>query len=74
MLSYPLVLACVAAAFFYKAGGSGNEKLGWFALSIAVSCAIMWLGGGFLILVLGQAGLFVGITVFRTINDKTQGG
>jgi hypothetical protein len=74
MLSYDLILACVAAGFFYQAGKQQTERLGWFALSIAVSCAIMLVGGGFLILVLGQVGLFAGITIFRTINDKTQGG
>lgn len=74
MLSYSLVLMAIAAIFFYKAAATEKEsRLIWAGLSVVVSVLIHLLGGGFVILLLGQIGLFIGITVFRTINDKSEG-
>lgn len=63
--TFVLVLAC--ASFFYRVGqferGSG---VAWAGLSVLISVAIWgWLHGGMVAVLLGQVGLFAGITFYR---------
>ena len=74
MLSYSLVLVVVAAVFYWKAAEREKESgIIWAGLSLVASALIIALGGGFVVLVLGQLAVFVGITVFRTIKDNNGG-
>ncbi|MDX2218542.1 MAG: hypothetical protein SF172_05910 [Burkholderiales bacterium] len=74
MLNYSLVLTVVAAVFFWNAAMREKESgIIWAGVSLVVSALIMALGGGFLVLVLGQVAVFAGITVFRTIKDNNGG-
>jgi len=63
----PILLIAVFAAFFYRAAEFENEsRLLWCGLSLVISIAtIFFFRWGLLGTVLGQVGLFVGITVFR---------
>jgi hypothetical protein len=58
--------------FFCRAAESEDESpLIWGGLSAAISAvAFFWLGCGWLGISLGQAGLFVGITIFRMMRKK----
>ena len=60
----------VCAIFFYRAGVfEDGPGILWAALSVLISILIwQWLGGGLFAMLLGQMGLFVGITVFRGIR------
>ncbi len=74
MLNYSLVLTVVAAMFFWKAAEREKESgIIWAGVSLFASALIITLGGGFVVLVLGQLAVFVGITVFRTIKDNNGG-
>ncbi|MCK7592401.1 hypothetical protein [Pseudomarimonas salicorniae] len=69
--SMGFVFALACAAFFWHAGekemGSGVP---WTGLSVLVSGVILMAGGGgVLAVLLGQAGLLVGITLFRLWRD-----
>jgi hypothetical protein len=63
--NFVLLLAC--AVFFYRAGEfERTSGLLWAGLSILVSLGIWFLlHGGFFSVLLGQVGLFVGITLYR---------
>ena len=64
---FSILLTAVFAAFFYRAAEVENaSRLLWCGLSIAISAAVLFfLHWGWLGIVLGQVGLFAGITVFR---------
>jgi hypothetical protein len=64
---FSILLISVFAAFFYRAAEFENEsRLLWCGLSLVISLAILfYLHWGWLGILLGQAGLFVGITLFR---------
>ena len=64
---FAILLIAVFAAFFYRAAEFENEsRLLWCGLSIVISIAtLLFFHWGWLGTVLGQVGLFVGITVFR---------
>jgi hypothetical protein len=64
------VLIAVSAAFFYRAAEFENESsLLWCGLSIVISLAtLFYLHWGMLGIVLGQVGLFAGITIFRMMR------
>ncbi len=66
--SFTFVLLVACAVFFYRAGEyEGSSGLAWAALSIFISITIWrWLNGGFIGVLLGQFGLFVGITLYRS--------
>jgi len=67
-MPYFAILMVVAfAVFFYRAAEFENEsRLLWCGLSLVISLAtLFYLHWGWLGTVLGQVGLFVGITVFR---------
>jgi uncharacterized membrane protein YGL010W len=66
--SFTFVLLLACAIFYYRAGEfEGSSGLAWAALSILIS-VLIWrlLDGGFLAVLLGQVGLFVGITLYRS--------
>jgi hypothetical protein len=62
-----ILIVAICGAFFYRAAEFENESgLLWCGLSVAISVAILFfLHWGLLGIVLGQIGLFVGITLFR---------
>ncbi|MGA3283809.1 MAG: hypothetical protein ABSD57_05040 [Verrucomicrobiota bacterium] len=67
-MPYLAILMVVAfAVFFYRAAKIENESgLLWCGLSVVISIAtLFFFGWGWLGTVLGQAGLFAGITLFR---------
>ncbi len=70
--SFTFVLLLASAVFFYRAGEfEGSSGLAWAALSIFISIAIwQWLNGGFVGVLLGQIGLFVGITLYRSRKKR----
>jgi hypothetical protein len=66
--SFTFVLLLACAVFFYRAGESeGTSGVAWAGMSILISVAVWhWLHGGFIAILLGQAGLFAGITLYRS--------
>ena len=62
-----ILLIAVFAAFFYRAAEFENESsLLWCCLSIVISLvALFCFHWGWLGVLLGQIGLFAGITIFR---------
>ncbi len=68
LYSFTFVLLLACAVFFYRAGEfEGSSGVLWPALSVVISVAIWrWLHGGFVTVLLGQLGLFAGITLYRS--------
>ena len=64
---FSILLIAVFGAFFYRAAEFENEsRLLWCGLSIVISLVtLFYFGWGWLGTVLGQVGLFAGITIFR---------
>jgi len=64
---FSFLLIALFAAFFYRAAEFENEsRLLWCGLSLVISLAtLFYFQWGLLGTVLGQVGLFVGITLFR---------
>jgi hypothetical protein len=64
---FAILLIAAFAAFFYRAAEFENEsRLLWCGLSLVISvAAFFFLLWGWLGILLGQVGLFVGITLFR---------
>jgi len=64
--TFVLILAC--AVFFYRLGKfEESSGLAWAAVSLLISIAIwQWLHGGIIAVLLGQVGLFVSITLYRS--------
>ena len=69
---FTIFLMAVSAAFFYRAAELENaSSLLWCGLSLAISVAVLYfLRLGWLGIILGQAALFVGITLFRVIRKS----
>ena len=67
-----ILLVVVFAVFFYRAAEFENESgLLWCGLSVLVSVvALFFFHWGWLGTLLGQAGLFVGITIFRMVRKS----
>ncbi len=68
----PIIIILASAIFFFRAAEFEDESgFLWATLSVLVSSATWfffhwgWLGA-----VLGQAGLFVGITIFRMFRKE----
>ena len=70
--SFNFILLIASAIFYYRAAESeGSSCPLWTGLSILISVLIWWvLGWGLLAMLLGQVGLFVGITVVRTMRKS----
>ncbi|MGA9453499.1 MAG: hypothetical protein WBW41_19405 [Verrucomicrobiia bacterium] len=64
---FSFLLIALFAAFYYRAAEFENEsRLLWCGLSLVLSLAtLFYFHWGLLGAVLGQVGLFVGITLFR---------
>jgi hypothetical protein len=64
-------VAC--AIFFHRAAEFENESsLVWTGLSVVISVMTLFVfRWGWLGCLLGQAGLFLGITIFRVLHDKS---
>jgi hypothetical protein len=62
-----LLVLLAFAIFFHRAAEFEDESsLIWSGLSLVISVVTMfWLGWGWLGIICGQGGLFVGITLFR---------
>ena len=67
-LSILMMVACVI--FFHRAAEFENESsLVWTGLSLVISVMTLFvLGWGWLGCLLGQAGLLLGITIFRVLR------
>jgi hypothetical protein len=71
------ILAFVCAVTYYRIGkmeaperGRGDNGMIWAGLSIGISALIIqWLGAGWMLVLLSQIGLFIAITVFRTVRE-----
>ena len=70
--SFTFILLVVCAVFFYRAGDfEGASGVAWAGLSILISLTIwLWLHGGILPVLLGQVGLFAGITIYRSLKKS----
>ncbi len=66
----PIVLIAVFAVFFYRAAEFENEpSLLWCGLSLALSAiSLFYFHWGVLGILLGQIGLFAGITIARLMR------
>ena len=69
----PILMIVACAIFFHRAAEFENESsLVWTGLSVVISVMTFfalhwdWLG-----CLLGQAGLFLGIAIFRTLRSKS---
>jgi hypothetical protein len=70
--TYTTIVIIASAIFFYRAAKyDGSPAVLWVVLSIGVSLFLLTLfrlgGVG---IILGQAGLFLGITIFRIIRES----
>jgi hypothetical protein len=67
---FAILLIVAFAIFFYRAAEFENESgLLWSGLSILISVAtLFFFSWGWLGTLLGQAGLFVGIGIFRMVQ------
>ena len=67
-LSILMMVAC--AIFFHRAAEFENDSsLAWTGLSLVISAVTLFvLGWGWLGCLLGQAGLLLGITIFRMLR------
>ena len=64
---FSIVMISACAAFFWLAAElEHSPRWFWSGLSLLISAAMLfWLQWGFIGIILGQAGLFIGITIFR---------
>lgn len=68
--SLTFILIVVCTIFFYRAGEYEQTSGAlWSAMSAGIS-GVVWLvlHGGFLAVLLGQVGLFLGISVYRVLK------
>jgi hypothetical protein len=71
------ILAFVCAFTFFGAGkaeakgGGPDHGLLWSGLSVATSAALIkFFDAGWFLVLLGQAGLFIGIGIIRAMRDR----
>ena len=66
----PILMMVACAIFFHRAAEFENESsLVWTGLSVVISVVTLFvLGWGWLGCLLGQAGLLLGITIFRMLR------
>jgi hypothetical protein len=67
---FAILLIVVFAIFFHRAAEFEDESgLLWSGLSVSISLlTLFFFGWGWLGTLLGQAGLFVGISIFRVMR------
>ena len=70
--SYRNIVIIVSAIFFYRAAKyDGSSAFLWVVLSVAISLLLRTLFQvGVVGIILGQVGLFLGITFFRFTRDS----
>jgi hypothetical protein len=68
----PILIIVAFAIFFYRAAEFEDESTWiWCGLSVLISVlTIFWLHRGWLGIISGQAGLFIGITIFRILRKS----
>jgi hypothetical protein len=71
------IIAFVCAVTYYNSGkfearnGARGHGVLWTGLSIAISALLIQLFGvGWFLVLLAQAGLFVGIAIFRVLRES----
>jgi hypothetical protein len=69
----PILMIVACAIFFHRAAEFENESsLVWTGLSVVISVMTLFVfRWGWLGCLLGQAGLFLGIAIFRTLRSKS---
>jgi len=69
----PILIIVACAIFFHRAAEFENESsLVWTGLSVVISAVtFFFLHWGWLGCLLGQAGLFLGIAIFRMLRSKS---
>jgi hypothetical protein len=69
----PILMIVACAIFFHRAAEFENESsLVWTGLSVVISLMTLFVfRWGWLGCLLGQAGLFLGITIFRMLRSKS---
>jgi len=69
----PILIIVACAIFFHRAAEFENESsLVWTGLSVVISVMTLFVfRWGWLGCLLGQAGLFLGITIFRMLRSKS---
>jgi hypothetical protein len=69
----PILMIVACAIFFHRAAEFENESsLVWTGLSVVISVMTLFVfRWGWLSCLLGQAGLFLGIAIFRTLRSKS---
>ena len=75
-MDYTAIAAAIGCAIFWVKGmeAEGSQPFLWGAVSVLISVAIVFgLGKGWIAVLLGQAALFAGITVYRVVSDKDPG-
>jgi len=67
-----IAVAIASAIFWYRGAEAENlVPLLWVGPSIVISAVIIFgLGGGWIVALIGQAALFVAVTVYRARADK----
>jgi hypothetical protein len=68
----PILIIVAFAIFFYRTAEFEDESTWiWCGLSVLISAlTIFWLHRGWLGIIFGQAGLFIGITIFRILRKS----
>jgi hypothetical protein len=69
----PILMIVACAIFFHRAAEFENKSsLVWTGLSVVISVMTLFVfHWGWLGCLLGQAGLFLGIAIFRTLRSKS---
>ena len=67
-----ILIIAAFAVFYYRAAEFENEStLIWCGLSLTISMVMLfWLHAGWLWIILGQIGLYVGITLVRVLRKS----
>jgi hypothetical protein len=71
IITFTTIAIIVSAIFFYRgAKVDGSSAILWVVLSVVISILLLTLfHAGVVGIILGQAGLFLGISIFRVIRD-----
>ena len=72
IISYTTVAIILSAILFYRAAKyEGSSAIFWVVLSVVISLLLLTsLEVKTVGIILGQVGLFLGITIFRVIRDS----
>jgi hypothetical protein len=76
MFYFKVALCIVGMSLYFNAGkidaqnGEADHSILWASLSLLVSTLAFWAGAGWLLWLLAQIGLFIGIALVRVVLDK----